>query len=65
MRSLVFCTTCKFSAEDKSGPDGRSGGEMLIGEVEKLLAERGPKRRAHYTAELPVVVHAALQCVVP
>ena len=41
MRSLVFCTTCKFSAGDKSGPDGRSGGEMLIGEVEKLLAERG------------------------
>ena len=41
MRSLVLCTTCKFSAEEKFAPDGRTGGEALIAEVEKLLDERG------------------------
>jgi predicted metal-binding protein len=40
MRSLVFCTTCRFSSEEKTGPDGRTGGEMLIGHMETLLAER-------------------------
>ena len=41
MRSLVFCTTCKFSGRDKFGPDGKSGGEKLIKEVEQLLRENG------------------------
>ena len=40
-RSLVFCTTCKFSQEEKFAPDGRSGGEVLIEKVRELLAERG------------------------
>ena len=41
MRSLVICSTCKYSAESKTGPDGRIGGEMLIAEMQGLLAERG------------------------
>jgi predicted metal-binding protein len=41
MRSLVICSTCKFSAESKFAPDGRTGGEMLIAEMQGLLAARG------------------------
>jgi predicted metal-binding protein len=41
MRSLVLCTTCKFSAEQKLGPDGRTGGETLIQHVRDELAEQG------------------------
>ena len=41
MRSLVFCTTCRYSAETQEGPDGRTGGETLAQGMEALLAERG------------------------
>lgn len=41
MRLLQFCTTCKFSPDAKTGPDGRTGGEMLMAEMRALLAERG------------------------
>lgn len=40
-RSLVFCTTCRYSEDEKFAPDGRSGGEMLISEVQSVLAEAG------------------------
>ena len=41
MRSIVLCTTCRHSAAEKLGPDGRSGGEMLIGHMRDVLAARG------------------------
>lgn len=40
MRSLVVCTTCRFSTEESFGPDGRSGGETLISHLEDVLRER-------------------------
>jgi predicted metal-binding protein len=41
MRALVFCTTCRFSRDEQVGPDGRTGGETLIAEMEALLRSRG------------------------
>jgi predicted metal-binding protein len=41
MRALVFCATCRFSRDSAFGPDGRSGGETLIAEVESVLKARG------------------------
>ena len=41
MRSLIFCTTCRHSAEEATGADGLSGGETLARHAERLLAERG------------------------
>jgi predicted metal-binding protein len=41
MRSLVICSTCKFSAESKFAPDGRTGGEILISEMNAVLIEQG------------------------
>ena len=38
MRSLVICSTCKFSPEFKTGPDGRTGGEVLTGHMSDVLA---------------------------
>lgn len=40
MRSIVFCTTCRFSTEDKLGPDGRTGGETLIAHMREAIAEK-------------------------
>ncbi len=40
MRRLVICSTCKFSPESKFAPDGRTGGEILIGHMREALAER-------------------------
>jgi len=40
MRSIVMCTTCRFSAEEKFGPDGRSGGETLIAHMREAIAAR-------------------------
>jgi predicted metal-binding protein len=41
MRSIVFCTTCRYSVETEIGPDGRTGGETLAQAMEDLVAERG------------------------
>jgi predicted metal-binding protein len=43
MRSMVFCTTCRFSAAEHCGSDGRTGGETLAAHMEALLAERQRK----------------------
>ena len=40
MRSLVICTTCKFSMQSKTGPDGRTGGETLLGHMLDITAQR-------------------------
>ncbi|MFO0993414.1 MAG: DUF1636 domain-containing protein [Hyphomicrobiales bacterium] len=40
MRSLVFCTTCRYSPEDQIGPEGLTGGETLARHMESVLAER-------------------------
>ncbi len=36
---MVFCTTCRYSAAEKTGPDGRTGGETLAAHMEQLLAD--------------------------
>ena len=41
MRDIVMCTTCRYSVEEKTGPDGRTGGEILIGHMREALAARG------------------------
>jgi predicted metal-binding protein len=41
MRNLVICSTCKFSAEAKHAPDGRTGGEILIAHMQEVLGEQG------------------------
>ena len=41
MRSLVICSTCRFSAESKYAPDGRTGGEILATQMLDVLAEQG------------------------
>jgi predicted metal-binding protein len=41
MRSIVLCTTCRYSAAEKTAPDGRTGGEMLIAHVRDALADGG------------------------
>jgi predicted metal-binding protein len=41
MRDIVMCTTCKFSATEKTAPDGRTGGEMLIAHMTDVIAARG------------------------
>jgi predicted metal-binding protein len=40
MRSIILCSTCRYSAESKTGPDGRTGGEILIAHVREELAGR-------------------------
>jgi len=41
MRSIVLCTTCRFSADAPLGPDGRTGGETLIAHMREAIAARG------------------------
>jgi predicted metal-binding protein len=41
MRDIVICSTCKFSAAEKTGPDGRTGGETLGAHLGAAMAERG------------------------
>jgi len=52
MRDIVMCTTCRFSATEKLGPDGRTGGETLIAHMREAIASRG--------AALAVVTQACL-----
>lgn len=37
--TIIVCDTCKYTAEEKLGPDGRAGGEILADYVERLVAE--------------------------
>jgi predicted metal-binding protein len=41
MREIVICSTCKFSPAEKTGPDGRTGGETLIAHMAEAIAARG------------------------
>ncbi|MBM3519294.1 MAG: DUF1636 domain-containing protein [Alphaproteobacteria bacterium] len=40
MRSIVLCTTCRYSQEERLGPDGRTGGETLIAHMREAIAAR-------------------------
>ena len=40
MTTIFVCDTCRWSAEDKTGPDGRTGGELLAERIERLAAGR-------------------------
>ena len=40
MREIVMCSTCRYSPEQKTGPDGRTGGETLIGHMRDAIAAR-------------------------
>jgi predicted metal-binding protein len=35
-----MCTTCRLSVEQKTGADGRTGGEIFIDHMARALAER-------------------------
>ena len=52
MRAIVMCTTCRHSATEKTGPDGRTGGEALIAHMRDAIAAR--------RLELPVQTQACL-----
>ena len=52
MRDIVICSTCRFSATEKTGGDGRTGGETLISHVAEAVAARG--------LALPVTAQACL-----
>jgi predicted metal-binding protein len=41
MRQIILCTTCRYSADSKTGPDGRTGGETLVAHVRARLLESG------------------------
>ena len=41
MRSIVMCTTCRFTPDSKTGPDGQTGGETLIAHMREAIAARG------------------------
>ncbi|MEM1276962.1 MAG: DUF1636 domain-containing protein [Pseudomonadota bacterium] len=34
--TIIVCDTCRYTAAEKIAPDGRTGGEMLAEEVERL-----------------------------
>jgi predicted metal-binding protein len=39
MTTTIFvCDTCRFSREDREGPDGRTGGELLAERIERIAA---------------------------
>lgn len=58
MRSVIFCTTCRHSTEEKEGPDGATGGETLARTFEAVLAERG---RDDVTVERQACLWACLR----
>jgi predicted metal-binding protein len=41
MRSIILCSTCRFSPDSKVAPDGRTGGETLIAHMIDELREKG------------------------
>ena len=40
MRDIVMCSSCRHSATEKTGPDGRTGGEILIAHMRDVIAAR-------------------------
>lgn len=52
MRSIVMCSTCRHSADHRTGPDGLTGGETLIAHMRAAIAARG--------LDLPVQTQACL-----
>ena len=40
MRAIIMCTTCRHSAAEKAGPDGRTGGETLIAHMRDAIHDR-------------------------
>lgn len=39
MTTTIFvCDTCRYSHEDREGPEGRTGGEMLAERIERIAA---------------------------
>lgn len=40
MTTIFVCDTCRWSAEERAGPDGRTGGERLAWHIERLAAGR-------------------------
>ena len=40
MRSLVFCTTCRYSHSEATGADGRTGGQTLIDHMKDVVTEK-------------------------
>jgi predicted metal-binding protein len=41
MRSLIVCTTCRYSAESKIAPDGKTGGQTLLDHIRGELSQNG------------------------
>ncbi len=41
MREIVMCTTCRYAPTEKLGPDGRTGGEILIDHMLDAIVARG------------------------
>lgn len=37
--TIIVCDTCKFTIDEKLNPEGRTGGEILATEVERLAAD--------------------------
>lgn len=52
MRDIVICSTCKFSATEKTGSDGRTGGETLMSHMRDAIWARG--------LDVPVTAQACL-----
>ena len=41
MRDIVMCSSCRLSADEKTGADGRTGGEKLIAHMRDAIEARG------------------------
>ena len=41
MRDIVMCSSCRHSAAEKTGADGRTGGETLIAHMRDVIKARG------------------------
>jgi predicted metal-binding protein len=40
LTTIFVCDTCRWSAEDRVGPEGKTGGELLAERIERLAADR-------------------------
>ncbi len=41
MRHLVFCNTCRFPDGRKTDDEGRTGGQVMIDAMRKVIADKG------------------------